>query len=336
MFVMMQLLAQGFNLFGDGTHRGYTQEIATYRQPVLIYNPAAGRFRRSPVRLLQRTIAALKNIGIEPTPLATDAAGHASELARTAVGAGADLVLVLGGDGTINEVANGMIPSHVPLGVLPGGTANVLCNELGLGNRVEYAAKRLGDCIERRISVGRCCGSNARKGEAGSGACLPRYFLMMGGVGLDAYVVTKVNLEWKARAGKLAYWAAGLGEFFRPVRQFQATINGTPQQCGFALVSRVRNYGGDLQIAGGASLLRDDFEVVLFEGSNGLQYAGYMLTVILGQVQSVPGVRTLRTARVDFSGEGHLQFDGEYGGQLPVKFETVPEALTLLVPPEYR
>ncbi len=68
----------------------------------------------------------------ELTP--TEAAGHATELAREAVAAGADLILVLGGDGTINEVANGMIPSRVPLGILPGGTANVLANELGLGN----------------------------------------------------------------------------------------------------------------------------------------------------------------------------------------------------------
>ncbi len=88
----------------------------------------------------------------ELTP--TEAAGHATELARDAVAAGADLILVLGGDGTINEVANGMIPSHVPLGVLPGGTANVLANELGLGNSLERAIERLGRCVERRIAVG--------------------------------------------------------------------------------------------------------------------------------------------------------------------------------------
>ena len=76
----------------------------------------------------------MKKVGIVAELTPTAAAGHATELAREAVNAGADLVLVLGGEGTINEVAKGMIPSRVTLGVLPGGTANVIANELGIGN----------------------------------------------------------------------------------------------------------------------------------------------------------------------------------------------------------
>jgi diacylglycerol kinase family enzyme len=163
-----------------------------------------------------------------------------------------------------------------------------------------------------------------------------RYFLMMAGVGLDATIVAKVNPTLKARTGKLAYWSAGFGEFFRTVGQFQVSVDGGQRRCGFALVSRVRNYGGDLEIASGASLLSGDFEVVLFEGSNPLRYAAYLTAVILRQAQSMPGVHTLRANRIEFSGEAHLQFDGEYGGRLPASFEMVPDALTLLVPSEYR
>ncbi len=256
----------------------------------------------------------------------TDAAGHAVELSREAIAAGADLILVLGGDGTINEAANGMIGSRVPLGILPGGTANVLANELGLGNRLERAIARLGQCVERRISVGKLCG---KTGEA-------RYFLLMGGAGLDATVVTKVNPRLKAASGKLAYWIAGFSQFFTSLEQFQATVNGEQRQCGFVLASRVRNYGGDLEIASGASLLSNDFEVVLFKGSNPVRYAMYMLAVALRQVKSMPGVRTLRSQRVEFSGTAHLQIDGEYGGRLPASFEMVPDALTLLLPSAYR
>ena len=312
---------------GRQNSRGrYTQEIATYRQPVLIYNPAAGKFRRQPARTLQRTIDALKKIGIAPVPAPTDAAGHAAELARNAVAAGADLVLVLGGDGTVNEAANGMIHSRVPLGVLPGGTANVLANELGLGNRLERAAERLGHCVPRRIAAGKLCTAN---GEA-------RYFLLMGGVGLDATIVASVNPALKAASGKLAYWIAGFGRFFHTVGQFRTAVNGQRSECGFALVSRVRNYGGDMQIAGGASLLSDDFEVVLFKGSSPLRYAAYMTAVLLRQAQSMPGVCTLRTKRIEFSGDADLQIDGEYGGRLPASFEIVPDALTLLLPIAYR
>jgi YegS/Rv2252/BmrU family lipid kinase len=260
----------------------------------------------------------------EITP--TEAAGHATELARNAVAAGSDLILVLGGDGTINEVANGMIPSQVPLGVLPGGTANVLANELGLGNSLERAIERLGRCVERRISVG----------ELRHGSGEARHFLMMCGVGLDATIVTKVIPELKARAGKLAYWAAGFGQFFHTVGQFHAEAGAEQRQCGFVLASRVRNYGGDMEIASGASLLSDDFEVVLFDGSNPLRYAAYMTAVTLRQVQSMPGVTTLRARRVAFSGDAHLQIDGEYGGRIPATLEMVEDALTLLAPAAYR
>ncbi len=259
----------------------------------------------------------------ELTP--TEAAGHATELAREAVTAGADLILVLGGDGTINEVANGMIPASVPLGVLPGGTANVLANELGLGNNLERAIDRLGRCVATRIAVGKLC--------------MPaqsRYFVLMGGVGLDATIVTKVRPELKARAGKLSYWVAGLGQFFQTVGQFQVASEAVEQQCGFVLVSRVRNYGGDMEIASGASLLNDDFEVVLFDGSHPLRYAAYMAAVTLRQVKSMPGVRSFHAQRVEFAGDAHLQIDGEYGGRIPATLEMVPQALTLLIPPAYR
>ncbi len=85
----------------------------------------------------------------------TDAAGHATELARAAAAQGADLVLVLGGDGTINEAANGLVHSGVPLGVLPAGTANVLANELGLGSRLDRAAEKLAGCRVRSVAAGR-------------------------------------------------------------------------------------------------------------------------------------------------------------------------------------
>ena len=81
---------------------------------------------------------------------------------------------------------------------------------------------------------------------------------------------------------------------------------------------------------------RDDFEVVLFDGSNPLRYAAYMTAVTLRQVKSMPGVMTLRSRRVAFSGDAHLQIDGEYGGRIPATLEMLPDALTLLAPAAYR
>ncbi len=308
-----------------GPYARYDEWIERYRQPVLIYNPYAGKIRRKP-GTLQRTTAALARASVCPRILATDAAGHATELARAAVEDGADLVLVLGGDGTVNEAANGLAFSGVPLGVLPAGTANVLAMELGLGSHLKPAIERLTGCQARRVAMGRIVPSG---GPA-------RYFLCMAGAGLDAKVVYETNAALKDRTGKLAYWAAGLTQFAGKLDQLDVRILGQTYRCGFLLASRVRNYGGDLEIAGGASLNRTDFEVVLFEGSNPLRYAGYMLGVLSRQVQKMNGAHTMPAQCIEILTPSHLQIDGEYAGHQTARLETAAEALTLLMPPAYK
>ena len=257
-----------------------------------------------------------------PRILPTDAAGHATALAREAAALGADLVLVLGGDGTVNEAANGLAGSDIPLAVLPAGTANVLAVELGLGSRMGGALARLPSYEARRIALGRLTAGKEQ-----------RYFVSMAGIGLDAKIVTRVDPALKDRAGKLAYWAAGLTQLPSRLEPVEIRVNGFLHQCGFALVSRVRNYGGDLEIARGASLDRDDFEIVLFEGTHPLRYVCYLLGAGLRQVQKMPGVRTLRALRATMLSEAHVQIDGEYAGRMQARVEIVPAALTLMMPP---
>ena len=105
------------------------------------------------------------------------------------------------------------------------------------------------------------------------------------------------------------------------------------------LVSRVRNYGGDLEIARAAHLLRPDFEVVIFEGSNSFRFAKYLLGVVFGGLSKMKGVTVVKTPRVRFEASGsnsvYVQVDGEYAGRLPATVEIVPEAITLLLPESY-
>jgi diacylglycerol kinase family enzyme len=170
---------------------------------------------------------------------------------------GADLILVLGGDGTINEVINGMhggavgglLGSDVHLGVLPGGTANVLAMELGLGSNLERAIDRLSGCAPKRVSLGKIWQSDQPA----------RHFLMMAGAGFDAQVVCDLNPWLKAKTGKFAYWVAGFSQIVKRVGQMETRINGGTYPCGFMLASRVRNYGGDLELARSASLLSNEF-----------------------------------------------------------------------------
>ena len=264
------------------------------------------------------------------TVAATEGPRSAGGIARRHIDGGADLVLAAGGDGTINEVAEGMLHSGVPLALLPFGTANVLAEEMKLGQKLERVTERLGEFQPHRISVGHVtC----------DGGKVSRHFLLMAGVGLDAEVVYRVSTPLKARAGKLAYWLAGGGILGRRLAQFQVDVDGRRRQCSFALLSKVRNYGGDFEIARRVSLFDDEFEVVLFEGHSSVPYLKYLAGVMTNRLAGMKGVTVLHASRVDLSAPEddrvYVQIDGEFVGRLPAQVRIVPDALTLLVPPEY-
>ena len=262
---------------------------------------------------------------MEATAVPTTGPGTAVSLARTVIDRGADLVIALGGDGTINEIANGVIGSDIPLAILPGGTANCLGIETGMGTDPVKAAAKLKDCVPRRIAVGRL---RSTGGE--------RHFLSMVGVGLDAHIVSEVNPKIKRAAGKLAYWVAGMKRTLKPLESFQVRVDGVEQPCGFALASRLRNYGGDLSIATTASLLSNSFETLLFTGTHPLRYVAYMLSVVVRAHKSLPGVTTKSARWIEFlplsRNVVYVQADGELAGTLPATVEIRDDALTLLVP----
>ena len=237
--------------------------------------------------------------------------------------------MVAGGDGTINEAIGGMAHSHVPLAILPGGTANVLATEMKLSRRLEHTARRLGEFRPRRISVGRLtCADGAE-----------RHFLLMAGIGLDAHIVYNINGPLKARIGKLAYWVAGWSLLGRRLTEFGVEIDGLERRCSFALASKVRNYGGDFEIARTVTLFDDRFEVVLFEGRNTLSYVKYFAGMVSGRLRGMRGVSVLHADRVILTAPGgqpvYVHVDGEFAGRLPAEIRIVPDALTLMVPPEY-
>lgn len=272
----------------------------------------------------------LESQGHRVTAVPTAGPGTASGLARQSLAAGSDLMLALGGDGTLNEVANGMVGSHVPLGVLPAGTANVLARELRLPCDTLAVARRVRESVTQRISVGLLRSDSAP----------PRYFLLMAGVGFDAHIVYRLNLALKARLGQLAYWVSAAKELVRLLDEFEVQAGERSFRCSFALASRVRNYAGYLQIARGANILGNDFELVIFEGVSTLRYYSvYLAAVLGGRLARTKGITVLRLPDARFSAPPgspvHVQVDGEHAGRLPASVEIVPDALTILAPPEF-
>ncbi len=272
----------------------------------------------------------LRRNGVDVSPVATDGPGSATDIARRCVHDGADLILVAGGDGTINEVVNGMAFSKAPLGVLPCGTANVLATELGLARRPDKVAAGLSGLVPVRVSMGVLLNEADR---------CPRHFLLMAGAGFDARIVYRVHGGMKNAVGKVAYWIAGFSQLGKRLPEFNVDVDDKRYRCSFALASRVRNYGGDLEIARNVSLLDHRFELVLFEGTSTFPYVRYFLGVLLNRLTGVRGVTVLQAKSARFSGSGdervHVQVDGELACTLPVSVSIAPRSLTLLVPPKY-
>lgn len=308
----------------------YNVDLETFhaRRAAVIYNPIARGLARHQ-HLLQRTTDVLARQGTEAVMVPTTGPGSAGAQAKQEIEKGCDLIIVAGGDGTINEVIDGMLHSPVPMAILPGGTANVLAREIRLPIHIGKAAEHLPGLMPQRIAVGSMEANDSPR----------RSFVCMAGAGLDAEIVYRINLDLKAAAGKLAYYLGGFSQVFRPIREFEVMVDGKRFEAGFALVTRVRNYGGDFEIARGASLLRDEFEIVLFRGKVSALYLTYLLAVAAGQVHRVKGCTILRGRSVVCMpppGETvYIQVDGELSGKLPARVDLLPNALTLLVPPEF-
>ena len=312
---------------------GFRREIiARNGSTLIIYNPQAGRFQRGGRAKLEGAVRILREAGHDPVLAPTTAAGTAGEIARRGIERGARLILAAGGDGTINEVAAGMVHGDVPLGILPAGTANVLAMETGMSVRLEAAARDLAGYTAERIPVGILHSSN--------GSPAPRHFLLMAGIGLDARIVYNISAPLKRKLGKIAYWIAGFSQVGHALSEFDVKIEDRVYRCSFALISKVRNYGGDLEIARDANLFDDRFEVVLFEGSSAVCYLKYLTGVMLNRLAGMKGVTVLRTRKICLSASGdrrvYVQVDGEYAGPLPASVEIVPNALSLLLPPQYK
>lgn len=239
--------------------------------------------------------------------IATEGPSTAGPIAARCVEQDSGLILVAGGDGTINEALAGVAGSSVPLGILPFGNANVLANELGLGNHPLRAAELLPACAPVPISLGRMSTS--------AGA---RLFVCMAGVGFDARTVRIVDPTLKRRIGKYSYWLHAFQQLGVRLPLFRVRVSGREYLSSFALFSRVRNYGGDLAIARRANLLGDRFAIVLFSGESTFLYVKYLLGVVFNALDDMHGVRVLEAASVEvepLDGEGlDLQLDGEHAG----------------------
>lgn len=299
------------------------------RDAVLIVNPTAGGGRRVPQLDEARRI--FRNAGIETELQTTTAAGEATVMARRAVEESRQLVIVCGGDGTVNEVVNGMARSQVPLAVLPAGTANVLAKELCLPWNLPRAAEIIVRAPYRRIALGLAIP------EKSSGE--PRYFLSLAGAGADGALVSAVRPEIKLKAGILAYWQEGLRQLSKydfPMFRTSMAGNAIDIDASLVIVGRTKHYGGPFKITTEAGLLQPEFELAFVTTRSAWRYLAYLPLIWTGKLRGARYVRFFKTSSLQCASnsESHVQIqvDGEPAGRLPVEFRIVPDALTLAIP----
>ena len=299
------------------------------RDALLIFNPMAGRARSLRSAALERARRVLARQGIDSELAPTDGPGSGTELARRAVREHRQMVIVCGGDGTLNEVVNGLAGSAVPLALLPAGTANVFAKELGLPWDIERAASLIAGSRLRRIALSHVTAADLEGGG--------RYFLSLAGAGPDGAMVRAVDQRLKDQTGTMAYWLEGfrqLGVYRFP--RFRVQLESETSEATLIIAGRTKHYGGPFQITTRADLYGNDFELMLCTTRSRWKYLCYLPLLLAGSLRRARDVRFLRATTIHCepidAEPVWVQVDGEPAGRLPADFRIASDALTLAVP----
>jgi len=290
----------------------------------VIFNPAA---RGNKARHFRRQ---LDGIGTECALKATAAPGDARRLAAEAVGEVYDMIAAAGGDGTVNEVLNGIGDApdgfaRARLGVLPLGTVNVFAREMKIPLRLERAWEILRRGREMKIDLP-CAEFSA------NGRSQRRYFIQLAGAGFDARAIELVDWQHKKKVGPLAYLVAGL----KALRETKAKITaraGAEKFTGeLVLVGNGKFYGGPFEFFPAADLRDGLLDICVLPRVNWPALLRPVAGLLALRKLPEQAVRRFRAPSFELRGEAGFELDGELAGQLPVTFSVEREKLRVIAP----
>ena len=311
------------------------------RRVLIIFNPIAGRRRK---RLFAKTIDALSDRGCLLDVQVTQGPADAIQMARDAVAAQKyDVIVAAGGDGTINEVVQGMTGSAnghaggalqengVYLGpafaTIPFGTVNVLALDIGLAKTAEAMADTIAGSVEVMATVGLAQSENSS-----------RAFLITAGVGLDSAAVKYLSPKLK----RVFSWGAYIFSMILALVRdggvaLKAEIDGEPVTGSTIIITNVSRFGGPHVVAPDARVEGDDLTVLVAQGLGRWNLMRYGLAFALGRVPAIPDkiLRNVQEVRVTSPVGYPVQVDGDGYGTVPVTFSIAPAKLRLLVPSAY-
>jgi diacylglycerol kinase (ATP) len=279
---------------------------------LVIFNPAA---RSERAKAAWRRIEKLPNC----TMRATSAPGDAQAVAEAAVKEGFRTIVAAGGDGTINEVVNGMVGSDVALGILPVGTMNVFAAELGLPGDLDEAWAIIQAGRTRRVDLLRAN---------------QQYFVQLAGVGLDAQVVQATSWNFKKNFGPLSYLISAAQIAAQKPPRLYVESDEQVREGSFVLIGNGRYYGGPLAFFKDARIDDGKLDVLIFKNLAYLDIARYVTNVFIGKHTDLPDVEYFQTKKavVRSDEDVPIEVDGELSGSLPVTFRVSSRKLKVVVP----
>jgi YegS/Rv2252/BmrU family lipid kinase len=283
----------------------------------LIANPVAGGDARSKI---DQAVAWLQAAGVTVDLALTEKRGDAMQAASATKSADFDRIIAAGGDGTLNEVINGLVPSAIPLAFIPFGTTNVFALEVDIPFDVEQACAVALHGQPRPVCLG--LAGDTR-------------FLLMAGIGFDAEVVAGVSLPLKRRVGKLAYLISSLKVLLRSTPDTVEIVDehGHRYQGCSAIIGNGRYYGGRFSITPEASLQADTLEVCLFRRRGRFGFLCSMIKLALGRPLAESEAWRFKGRELTVTGtKAAVQLDGDYHGRLPQTFRASFGELTLICP----
>ncbi|NBT90991.1 MAG: diacylglycerol kinase family lipid kinase [Verrucomicrobia bacterium] len=269
----------------------------------IILNPAAKGDQA------RKTAARMTKLAPEARIFLTENPGDGERLAKEAVAQGFQIIVAAGGDGTVNEVLNGIDPAKCALGILPVGTMNVLALELGISPDLERALVDLGYANGRR-------------------------FLQLAGVGLDAEVVRKTHPEAKRAWGPWSYLLTVAQVTVAPAPHLRVKTAGQEFHGAMVLIGNGRHYGGPFRFFPKADMADGKLDVCIFPKSGPLDLLWYLQGVLIGGPESLPEVKYLQVPELTVEADKKvaLEVDGEYGGETPVTFRLEKKGVEVIVP----
>jgi YegS/Rv2252/BmrU family lipid kinase len=291
----------------------------TGRRLLIIHNPVAGQRR---ARDYQRALAWLNDAGCVLTTVETTARGDATSIARDADTQAFDAVIAAGGDGTINEVVNGLVGGNLPLAVIPLGTSNVLAHEIGIGDSMRRAADAAIRGRAQPIALANAGG---------------QYCCLMVSAGFDSRAMRRVRPALKKLLGEWAYHIAGIEEIIGGSGpMFAVEIDGARFAAASVIVANGRLYGGKYLCAPDADLREPVLQAMLLERAGRWNMIRYGWALMRNRLHRLADVRTIAGRKVRLLAPDGVpwQSDGDLLGEVPVTVTVEANAIEILMPVE--